>query len=321
MNQAAGCVLPGSQGFGEKQGCLQLGCKVNWTLKVLGRRGDGFHELRSWFLGLDGGDRLRWSEGREGLQLIGPEAEGVPRDGSNLVLRADRAWREAGGQAPELSWQLDKQLPPGSGLGAGSADAAGVLQVLQACATQPLDANTCRELAIELGSDLPFFFDGEVAVLLGGRGERRIASAPAPRVWVVIAIPPVAASTPEVFARLQAKPYEPASLLSDPEAAQQGRSDAPTGMPDQPGGNALTSAALQCVPELAELQTQLLDLGAFQLSGSGSAWFCAIPDRSASSEDAIEARERASRLAEKLTELGLRASVHRPWQVSSGDGA
>ena len=79
---------------------LDLGCKVNWTLEVLGRRADGFHELRSWFLWLDGGDRLSWQEGPTQLAVTGPDAAGVPADGSNLVLRADQAWREAGGAAP-----------------------------------------------------------------------------------------------------------------------------------------------------------------------------------------------------------------------------
>ena len=106
-------------------GSLCLGCKVNWSLRVLGRREDGFHELRSWFVRLDGGDRLAWQEGSTGLNLAGSDGEGVPQDSSNLVLRADAAWRAAGGVAPTWAWTLEKRLPPGSGLGAGSGTGLG----------------------------------------------------------------------------------------------------------------------------------------------------------------------------------------------------
>lgn len=270
---------------------LQLACKINWSLRVLGRRADGFHELRSWFLALAGGDVLRWEPGPTGLTVHGDAAAGVPADASNLVLQADEQWRAAGGVAPTFHWTLEKQLPPGSGLGAGSADAAGVLTALQREASAPLTAAQCQELALALGSDVPFFAAGYEAVLLGGRGERRLAEAQAPEGEVVLAIPALSAPTPAVFKALQAP-------LWDEEEPADREAHA---WPAQPAGNDLEAAALHAVPALREVRAQLHSLAPFQLSGSGSAWF--HPCASGSGE--------AAALAADVRALGFEARVLR----------
>ncbi|MAW60339.1 MAG: 4-(cytidine 5'-diphospho)-2-C-methyl-D-erythritol kinase [Planctomycetes bacterium] len=269
-------------------GSLCLGCKVNWSLRVLGRREDGFHELRSWFVRLDGGDRLAWQEGSTGLNLAGSDGEGVPQDSSNLVLRADAAWRAAGGVAPTWAWTLEKRLPPGSGLGAGSADAAGVLRVLEATSSRPLGRDRCLELALELGSDVPFFLMDAPAVLLGGRGERVLAEAEPQLESIVVVLPQVHASTPQVFAALGAPEFHPA-----PEPAGSER------FPPQPSGNELEAAALQANPALAAVRTQLHGFAPFQLSGSGAAWFHPCTD------------EEAASLLHQLHIAGYRAQLHR----------
>lgn len=269
-------------------GAWDLGCKVNWTLEVLGRRADGFHELRSWFLWLDGGDRLQWQEGPGSLEVTGADAGAVPADDSNLVLRADQAWRAAGGVAPSLRWTLEKRLPAGSGLGAGSADAAGVLRVLETLASRPLGQERCESLAAALGSDVPFFLGEAPAQLLAGRGELRLASEQPRCDAVVIALPEASASTPAVFAALGAPGWEEQERMAIP-------------FPDQPQGNQLESAALAVVPELDALRGPLRAIAPFQLSGSGSAWFCPQP---ASEAEAV---------AESVRALGVRAQVHHLW--------
>jgi 4-diphosphocytidyl-2-C-methyl-D-erythritol kinase len=308
MNRSPGNTLEGSEGLGQTTGSLALGCKVNWSLRVLGRRGDGFHELRSWFLGLDGGDLLSWSPGPSRVQVDGPDSSGVPSGPSNLVLQADHAWRAAGGEAPSLLWRVGKFLPAGSGLGAGSADAAAVLHVLQACATQALAPERCREVAIQLGSDVPFFYDGHAAVLLGGRGEQRLQIADPPAAWIVVAIPALAAATPEVFAAMQAPAYLPKEVPGEPESSS---------FPAHPQGNDLAKAALRCVPGLDAVSERLAAIAAFQLSGSGSAWFTVVSD-AASPQGRELARSQALSLAERVREQGYRASVHRPWFRQEG---
>lgn len=269
-------------------GTWDLGCKVNWTLEVLGRRADGFHELRSWFLWLDGGDQLGWEPGPTQLSVTGPDAAGVPADPRNLVLRADTAWREAGGIAPSLAWTLAKRLPAGSGLGAGSADAAGVLRILECSASQPLGQGRCLQIAAALGSDVPFFLGQASAQLLGGRGEILLGEQQITDQTVVLAIPQAMAATPAVFAAFCAPDWNEGAREAIP-------------FPSQPQGNQLEEPAVQVVPELAKIREALRSLAPFQLSGSGAAWFCPQP------------ASQAHALAEAVRALGLRAQVHRCW--------
>lgn len=269
-------------------GTWDLGCKVNWTLEVLGRRADGFHELRSWFLWLDGGDQLSWKPGSTRLTVTGPDAQGVPADASNLVMQADAAWREAGGAAPTLEWTLCKRLPAGSGLGAGSADAAGVLRVLECHGTKPLGQERCLAIAASLGSDVPFFLGRNTAQLLGGRGEIQLDAQHVGDQTVVLALPRLMASTPAVFAACGAPEWDE-------------RSRAPVPFPSSPQRNQLEEPAVQVVPALAELRDRLRALAPFQLSGSGAAWFCPQPEA------------QADELMQAVRALGLRAQVHRCW--------
>ncbi|MCH2100718.1 MAG: hypothetical protein MK209_02185 [Planctomycetes bacterium] len=276
-------------------GSWELGCKVNWTLEVLGRREDGFHELRSWFLWLDGGDFLSWQEGQRALTVTGVDAVGVPTDSSNLLLRADCAWRAAGGRAPSLAWTLEKRLPPGSGLGAGSADAAAVLQVLEQVATEPLGLDSCLQLAGQLGSDVPFFLGEVSAQLLAGRGEISLAKERPDCEAVVLALPTALASTPEVFAALGAPDWPGGVREAIP-------------FPTEPQWNQLEGAAIQVVPALAGLRDPLRAIAPFQLSGSGSAWFCSQPS------------DQAAEVAAAVQALGIRAQVHKVWAGSCVGG-
>ncbi len=252
--------------------------KLNWDLRVLGRRGDGYHELRSWFCAVGWRDELEArplrAAGASRLEVVGPEAAGAPTDAANLVLRAEAAWRDAGGEAPPVAWRLEKHLPSGAGLGGGSADAAGALALLDALAPRGATRPPLAPLAEELGADVAFLLDaGGAASLRGGRGEREVAAAPRPPVpWVVVAVPDLAADTPAVFAALDV-----GTLAGEPAA---GRAEA--GPEDGPGGaeaiNALEDAAFRAVPGLEEFAARLRGRhAAFRMTGSGSAFFAPCP--------------------------------------------
>ena len=119
--------------------------KINLTLHVTGQRSDGYHLLDSLVAFADLGDRLRLEAGLDMvIDLRGPFAEGVPRDGRNLV------WKAAQGLGWAGAIHLNKQLPHGAGIGGGSSDAAAVLNALAAEGlTVP------PELPLSLGADLP----------------------------------------------------------------------------------------------------------------------------------------------------------------------
>ena len=175
--------------------------KVNLTLHVTGRRADGYHLLDSLVAFADIGDLLTFApaDGRTTtLTVTGPFAQGVPCDGSNLVLRAAAMM-----QGPPLAITLDKRLPPASGVGGGSADAAATLRALAAMGYRPGDADFAASL-LALGADLPVCHRG-LACRMSGIGEHLGAAPVLPPAWLVLANPGCPVPTRDVFAALQGR--------------------------------------------------------------------------------------------------------------------
>lgn len=150
--------------------------KINLHLDILRRRPDGFHELSTVFVALDWGDELTLepAPGSEDvLEAVGPFAEETPADASNLVLRAATLLRErTGGRVPPVRMRLHKRIPPQSGLGGGSSNAAAALVGLDELFALQTDRETLARIAAELGSDCAFFLDGGTQAATG-RGEDR----------------------------------------------------------------------------------------------------------------------------------------------------
>jgi 4-diphosphocytidyl-2-C-methyl-D-erythritol kinase len=264
----------------------QLSAKVNWTLDVLGRRPDGFHELRSWFLALDWGDTLSFKArlGQSLLEMTGPFASGVPRGEHNLLMQAESLWRKSGGVAPFLTWTLEKQVPAGAGLGGGSSDAAAALHALQKVASTALSDKRCAQLAAELGSDVAFFFNGGAAELRGGRGETLLQKVGAPHLHVVLALPGLHVSTAEVYRSLSVPKWV---AETQPGSAE----NHSVTLPLSPGSNGLEYAARDLVPELDQIGRALAQIAAFTLSGSGSTYFCACADLATAQQVAEQAQK------------------------------
>ncbi len=172
--------------------------KVNLTLRVLGTRPDGFHELESVAALVDFCDRLHVAEAEDLSLTCGGEA--VPADETNLVLRAARALQETVGTRRGARLHLEKRIPPGRGLGGGSSDAAAALVGLDALWGCGLDAEALAEVGARVGSDVPLFFAGPLAVLRG-RGERvERVEGPRPSWRLVLAWPDYGLSTAAVYA-------------------------------------------------------------------------------------------------------------------------
>ena len=182
--------------------------KLNLTLSVVGRRGDGFHDLHSVFVPLALSDRLslapaRAAGGDDTLHVTGFDAGPVA---DNLVLRAIAAARAAVGEGPgrpatpALAARLEKHIPVAAGLGGGSSDAAAAFDgALQAWGAE-LDHERRVGAAASIGSDVPFFLHG-VPSLVEGRGERLtplkgVHGHPG----ILLVTPSVAVRTPDVFA-------------------------------------------------------------------------------------------------------------------------
>jgi 4-diphosphocytidyl-2-C-methyl-D-erythritol kinase len=174
--------------------------KVNLTLRVLGRRADGYHELESLVAFAALGDGLSLSPGA-GLALTvrGPGAEQAGDGENNLVFKAARA---LAAHVPGLrlgAFTLDKQLPVAAGLGGGSADAAAAFRLLARANGLALDDPRLYEAAGETGADVPVCLDPRPRVM---RGIGEILSEPLdlPQLPAVLVNPGVALATKSVFA-------------------------------------------------------------------------------------------------------------------------
>jgi 4-diphosphocytidyl-2-C-methyl-D-erythritol kinase len=159
--------------------------KINWSLRIAGKRADGFHDLETLFQTISLHDTLTF-EDSDRLSLTCDDPS-IPVDERNLVIRAARSV----GRFAEIS--LHKEIPAGGGLGGGSSDAAATLIAL---------GKPSSEIALSLGSDVPFFLTGGTAYATG-RGEiitplPRIAGIP-----LLVLIPEERVSTARAFAMLQ----------------------------------------------------------------------------------------------------------------------
>jgi 4-diphosphocytidyl-2-C-methyl-D-erythritol kinase len=264
-------------------------CKINLSLAVTGPRADGFHDLVSLAVPLTFGDRLRLEE-RPGqspdedpeLSVQGPFAAGVPTGGDNLVNRAVRAFRQAGGRLPHgLSIRLEKRVPAGAGLGGGSSDAAACLLALNHLAGQHLDRRALAGIAAGLGSDCPLFL-GSGPVIMRGRGERLERPADDRLRWLVdwrflLFAPAFGVGTPWAYGRLRETP----GAYASPAAAEAGVAAWMAG-PLEPGFRPLNSfepvvgAKYLAIPVLLEALRERFGI-ACALSGSGSACFACLP--------------------------------------------
>src|SRR5215467_8258995 len=130
--------------------------KINLTLRVVGRRADGFHELESLVAFAPFGDRLTlWSERPLDLKVSGPMAAGAGPLADNLVMRAARALAERIEGLRLGGFALVKRLPSGAGLGGGSADAAAALRLIAKVNRLALEDRRIQDAARTTGADVP----------------------------------------------------------------------------------------------------------------------------------------------------------------------
>jgi 4-diphosphocytidyl-2-C-methyl-D-erythritol kinase len=175
--------------------------KVNLTLRVVGRRTDGFHDLESVVAFADCADRLTLTPGSElSLQMSGPLAQACGETSDNLVLKATRLLAERVPGLKSGSFTLDKILPVAAGIGGGSADAAAALRLLAKLNGLSLDDERLREVAIETGADVPVCLASR-ACDMTGVGET-LTPLSLPIMPCVMINPCVPVATKDVFAAL-----------------------------------------------------------------------------------------------------------------------
>ncbi|MBN2495557.1 MAG: 4-(cytidine 5'-diphospho)-2-C-methyl-D-erythritol kinase [Deltaproteobacteria bacterium] len=183
--------------MGSDRLCIQAPAKINLVLRVLGRRTDGFHELRSLMAPIGLCDSLEVVRGENaGVRLRCPDRIDLENK-DNLASRAALAHLEASGARFGVEIELEKRIPVQAGLGGGSSDAAAVLRALQRLSDQALPDDELASLALSLGADVPFFLQPGPC-WARGVGER-LAPVDLPPFWLVLASPRYGLSTRRVF--------------------------------------------------------------------------------------------------------------------------
>ena len=247
--------------------------KVNLTLRIVGRRADGYHELESLVAFAPFGDRLTfWPGVPLGLAVLGPTAAGAGPLADNLVLRAVRALAERIDSLKLGRFALTKRLPSGAGLGGGSADAAAALRLIAKVNHLALDDARIHDAARVTGADIPVCLDPRPRIM---RGIGEILSGPLrlPRLGIVVVHPGVAVPTGPVFKALGLAPGARRAPLS--AAAVPAEREALLAWLAAER-NDLEAAAIAIAPPIADVLGAIADVPGCRLarmSGSGSACF------------------------------------------------
>lgn len=174
--------------------------KLNLDLRIVARRSDGYHDLRTLFQSIELHDTLRLTA-RPGPLTVRSRSRDLPRDRANLVWKAaETLWGDLGRPGPPsgVSVSITKAVPMAGGLGGGSTDAASALRGLCALWQAPTGEARLRELAALVGSDVPYFLTGGLA-LGEGRGVRLRRLPDLERYWVVLAVPQFGVSSTDAY--------------------------------------------------------------------------------------------------------------------------
>ena len=250
--------------------------KLNLTLDVLGKRQDGYHDLRSVMQTVSIRDDIEIDVGTGKPWCLRCDKEGIPCDETNLAWKAAKVYCDTLGKDPDgIEIRITKRIPAQAGLGGGSADAAAVLRALNRHYGDPLSILALAELGARVGSDVPFCTVCGTA-MVEGRGEQIRKLPDMPDCIFVVCKPDFSVSTPELYRKLDE-----------------------TTIPKHPDNMAMESALLAGdIGKVADLLFNVFDplvtgehlelnyiksifnsygsLGQ-QMTGTGSAAFCILP--------------------------------------------
>lgn len=249
--------------------------KINECLYVLGRRADGYHELRTIFQTIGLHDTLEMSLVRGAANEFEYDDPALPAGRENLVWRAVAAARAALRLRSGVRVRLEKRIPVGRGLGGGSSDAAVALAGVERLARRTLAPPERLRIAGELGSDVPFFLCGGRAIGVG-RGEEIYPLPDGPKRFVLLVSPAeIAVNTRQAYGWLRAP------ALTTRGSARKLRSFCTLCWSGQGASleNDFEAAVFRRYPRLARIHRALLRHGAAgaALAGSGSAVFGVFP--------------------------------------------
>jgi 4-diphosphocytidyl-2-C-methyl-D-erythritol kinase len=259
--------------------------KINWTLRVLGKRADGFHEICTVFQTVSLADQLTFESASE--LVLTCDSQEVPTNERNLVLRAANALRERFSIRKGARIHLEKRIPSPGGLGGGSSDAAIALIALAHLWEIKTDKRELSEIGAALGADVPFFLNGGTALGTGLGTEIEILP-DIPKTLLLIVTPDENVPTSDAYQALGAPLLTnemSKTILENCRFEAKNADFLQTGL-----HNDFEKTIFRLRPEIARVKSRLLQAGAggALLSGSGASVFAIF--------DNNELRQQAVRL-------------------------
>jgi 4-diphosphocytidyl-2-C-methyl-D-erythritol kinase len=256
--------------------------KINLTLRITGRRADGYHLLDSLVVFAATGDRLTAQPASAlSLTVTGPFGSGLAAEADNLVLRAARRLAEAAGVEPHGAITLEKNLPVASGIGGGSSDAAAALRLLAQFWSVALPEGALDRLALGLGADVPVCLARRPARMAGiGETLSRVPALPA--LGMVLVNPGVACSTAAIFRARAEAGTEFSNADAVPAAGWSTARSLAAAL--AASGNDLEAPAMSVAPVIGAVLEAIRaqpDCLLARMSGSGATCFGLFPDAAA----------------------------------------
>jgi len=251
---------------------LEACCKINLCLEVLGPRSDGYHDLTTVFQAVSLADEVSVETRDERGITLDVVGGGAPPGRGNLCWQAAKAYRRERKWPEGAHIELVKRVPSGAGLGGGSSDAAAVLRALALMDPEPLRLADARRMAIELGSDVPFFLRGgtSIAYERGDDVRQLLDLAPC---GIVLVKPDFEIATADAYGMLSEADFTDGFRTAEMATAIDDSQD--IAAVSELVYSAFARPLTERWPVLGELKQRLLDAGALaaEVSGSGSARF------------------------------------------------
>lgn len=251
--------------------------KLNLTLDVLGKRPDGYHDLKSVMQTISVRDDIEIDVGTGEPWRLLCDKEGIPTDETNLAWKAAKVFFDAVKKDPEgLEIRIVKRIPSGAGLGGGSADAAAVLRALNRHYGHPFSVGALAELGAQVGSDVPFCTLCGTA-MVEGRGEKVRKLPDMPDCVFVVCKPEFSISTPELYRKIDEKEV---AKRPDNRAMESAILAGDLGKVAENLCNVFDPIVTEEHLELNYIKSIFNSYGAagYQMTGSGSAVFAIVPD-------------------------------------------
>lgn len=268
---------------------LQAFAKINLGLDVLGKREDGYHEVRMIMQTIRMYDQLDMRKSVEpGIHLT-TNKKYIPVDENNLVWRAAKLMMDTCGIMEGVSIHLHKVIPVAAGMAGGSSDAAATLVGMNRLFHCGLSKEKLMELGVQIGADVPYCVLRGTA-LAEGIGEKLTVLPPMPDCWILIGKPGISVSTKYVYTTLD---LNTDTVHPDIDGMKKALEDGNLYGITERMGNVLQDVTIPAYPEVERIKEQMKTLGAVNamMSGSGPTVFGIFDNEEKAQEACQKLRE------------------------------